>query len=435
MGRSISSPYVISRKITRPKPLLEPMTSIRNYMHRLRHAIPLLAMIACSHVGGREAVWENSKGEERWSIKIAESFLQRYPDSIPYNAGNPAIRWNYEPGLMYWSLLQLWEVTREQRYLDAVRKNLDLFVGEDGSIKTYNSDEQNLDMILPGRALLRVYHVTKQKKYRVAAETLRNQLHDQPRTPSGGFWHKKIYPHQMWLDGIYMAQPFAAEYAALFRETALFDDIAHQIILIEQKTRDPKTELLYHGWDESKKQKWADPERGTSPNFCGRAMGWYAMGLVDVLDAFPEDHPKKKELISIFQRLAVALVNYQDRRTGVWYQVVDQGGGEGNYLEASASSMYTYALAKGIRKGYLGNEMRAHVEKAYHGILREFVTIDDYDRVNLHHVCAVAGLGGNPYRDGSYAYYISEPQRTNDFKGVGPFLLASLEIERMKGNW
>jgi unsaturated rhamnogalacturonyl hydrolase len=411
------------------------MIPFKNPRHWFLSFVVLLTATACTHVEGQGMARDHRKGEERWSIKIAESFLQRYPDSIPYNASNPSIRWNYEPGLMYWSLLQLWEETREQKYFDVVRNNLDLFIGEDGSIKTYRSHEQNLDMILPGRALLRVYHVTKERKYKAAAETLRSQLHHQPRTASGGFWHKNIYPNQMWLDGIYMAHPFAAEYAAMFREPALFDDIAHQIILIEQKTRDPKTGLLYHGWDESRRQKWADPERGTSPNFWGRAMGWFAMGLVDVLDTFPVDHSKRREIISILQRLAAALVKYQDPKTGVWYQVVDQGGREGNYLESSASSMYTYAFAKGVRKGYLGEEFRAHAERAFRGILNEFVTIDEQSRVNLHHVCAVAGLGGNPYRDGSYKYYVSEPRRTNDFKGIGPLLLASLELERWKGNW
>jgi unsaturated rhamnogalacturonyl hydrolase len=390
--------------------------------------ILVLSLAACLHTGSRET----SGREPRWSEKIAKSFLQRYPDAIPYNAGNPEIRWNYEPGLIYVALLRMWEATGEQRYFDIVRKNLDLFVEHDGTIKTYKRSDFNLDMILSGRALLKMHTVTGEQKYRLAADTLRGQLREQPKTPSGGFWHKKIYPNQMWLDGIFMAEPFYAEYGVAFNEPSAFESIVDQITLIEQKTRDPKTGLLYHGWDESKEQRWANPETGTSPHFWGRAMGWYAMGVVDVLDSFPEDHPKRGNLLALLQRFANAILKYQDSRTGLWYQVVDQGEREGNYLEASASSMFTYVLAKGVRKGYIDPSFRKNAEGAFQGILSKFVTITEDGLVNLHNVCAVAGLGGNPYRDGSFEYYISEPRRTNDFKGIGAFLLAAMEIEALK---
>lgn len=389
----------------------------------------VLVFAACPRQARHEVIPKDAS----WSTRIAESFLARYPDKIPYNAGNPELRWNYEQGLMYMALYRTWERTGDRTYLDAIRRNLDHYVQEDGTIKTYSMSEYNLDMIASGRALLKMYEQTKQEKYRRAADTLRRQLREQPRTPSGGFWHKKIYPNQMWLDGIYMAQPFYAEYVATFHEPAAFDDIAHQIILIEQKARDPKTGLLYHGWDESKQQRWANPQTGTSPNFWGRAIGWYAMGVVDVLDSFPRDHPKRGELVAILRRLAEALVRYQDPLTGLWYQVVDQGGKPGNYLEASASSMFAYALAKGARMGYLDSKYKVPAERAFQGILKELVTVDEKGLVHLHHVCAVAGLGGNPYRDGSYEYYVSEPQRTNDFKGYGAFLLAALELESLEG--
>ena len=261
---------------------------------------------------------------------------------------------------------------------------------------------------------------------------LRRQLAGHPRTRSGGFWHKHIYPNQMWLDGIYMAAPFYAEYARTFDEPDAFDDIAHQIILIEEHTRDPQTGLLYHAWDESKQQPWADPETGCSPHFWGRAMGWYAMAIVDVLDYFPENHPRREAIIAILRRVSDALTRVQDEATGLWFQVLDQREREGNYLESSASCMFVYALAKGVRKSYLPEQFLAAARRGYRGILQEFITVDATGLVSLDKTCAVAGLGGNPYRDGSFAYYVGEKVAANDYKGVGPFILASLEMEEFK---
>jgi unsaturated rhamnogalacturonyl hydrolase len=388
-----------------------------------------MALVVC--VGCAQRVNKDNSRGKPWSERIAASFLARYPDAIPYNAGNPELRWNYEQGLMFVAFLRMHELTGDRRYFDVVQKNIDLYVGENGEIRTYKKSDLNLDMIASGRALLRLYEATKAPKYRAAADSLRGQLRDQPRTPSGGFWHKKIYPNQMWLDGIYMAEPFYTEYSVLANDTAAFADIAHQILLLEQKARDPKTGLIYHGWDESKEQQWANRETGVSPNVWGRAMGWYAMGVLDALDSFPEGHRNRGDLIAVFQRLAAALIKFQDPRTGLWYQVVDQPGRQGNYLEASASAMFTYALAKGVRKGYLEEKFEDHARKAFNGILKELVTVNEQGLVDLNNVCAVAGLGGDPYRDGSYEYYVKEPRRTNDFKGVGPFLLAAMEIEKL----
>jgi unsaturated rhamnogalacturonyl hydrolase len=278
--------------------------------------------------------------------------------------------------------------------------------------------------------LFSLYETSGDERYRKAAYLLREQLRTHPRTNAGGFWHKKIYPHQMWLDGIYMASPFYAEFANQFGEPEAFDDVVHQIILMEAHARDPNTGLLYHAWDESRSQKWADPETGCSPNFWGRAMGWYAMAIPDVLDRLPLDHPQRQRLITIFRATLDAAVRVQDQASGVWYQVLDQGGRSGNYLEASASCMFVYALAKGVRKGYLGEEYLAAARRGFDGILREFVTVDDQGLVNLNDICAVAGLGGKPYRDGSYEYYVGEKLISNEYKGVGPFIMASLEMER-----
>ena len=328
------------------------------------------------------------------------------------------------------ALLEMWRHSGDERYFEFVRNNLDQYVDSNGAIATYKRTDYNLDNIGPGRALLAVYHRTGETKFLAAAETLKQQLEEQPRTNEGGFWHKKIYPYQMWLDGLFMAQPFAAWYAAMFNHPEAFDDIANQFIWIARHTYDPRTGLYYHAWDESRQQRWADPETGCSPHFWGRAMGWYAMALVDVLDYFPEDHPRRHELVEILRALVRGVVKFQDTASALWYQVVDQGGKGGNYLEASASCMFAYGLAKGVNKGYLDHKYFEVAENAFQGVIDSLVTLTKDGYVDLHHTCRGAGLGGSPYRDGSYEYYISEPQRTNDMKGVGPFLLAAIELER-----
>jgi unsaturated rhamnogalacturonyl hydrolase len=235
----------------------------------------------------------------------------------------------------------------------------------------------------------------------------------------------------MWLDGIYMGSPFYAEYSKNFNEPDGFADVTKQVLLIDVNTRDPKTGLRYHAWDESYNQKWADPETGCSPNFWGRAMGWYAMALVDILDYIPEDYPKRDKIIYILKDLSEAIVKYQDKDSGVWYQVLDQGSRGGNYLEASASSMFVYALAKGVNKNYLDKMYRDAAIAGYNGIIKKFIRIDNDGHINLTNVCSVAGLGGDPYRDGSFEYYLSEPVVDNDLKGVGPFIMARLQIEKL----
>jgi unsaturated rhamnogalacturonyl hydrolase len=338
-------------------------------------------------------------------------------------------RWRYEPGVVLLAIKQVWLKTGDQKYYDYIKRNMDEFVGPDGEIRTYRLEEYNLDQINEGKLLFLLYETTGDERYKNAAYLLRKQLQTQPRTSARGFWHKQIYPYQMWLDGIYMASPFYAEFARRFDEPEGFDDVAHQIILIEKKTRDSRTGLLFHGWDESKSQKWADAESGCSPHFWGRAIGWYAMAILDVLDHLPEDHPERDRIISIFQSTVFAVARVQDTASGVWYQVLDQGDRAGNYLEASVSCMLVYAIAKGVRKGYLDEEVLAVARRGYEGILEQFVEVDEQGWVNLNGICRVGGLGGNPYRDGSFAYYMSEKVVTNDYKGVGAFILASVEME------
>jgi unsaturated rhamnogalacturonyl hydrolase len=326
---------------------------------------------------------------------------------------------------------QVWLRTGDQSCFDTIKHNIDAYVEADGSIRTYRIDEYNVDQINTGKLLFGLWRETGDPRYQKAAALLRDQLRTHPRTSENGFWHKNIYPHQMWLDGIYMQGPFYAEYAKTFDDPAGLDDVAHQIILIERHTRDPKTGLLYHGWDESKTQRWADPETGCSPHFWGRAIGWYMMAIPDVLDHLPENHPQREPIITILRDTAAALVRVQDPASGVWYQVLDQGNRAGNYLEASASCMIVYGIAKAIRQGCLDESYRDLALRAYQGILDHFITLDAQGLTDLNRVCSVAGLGGTPYRDGSFDYYISEPIVTNDPKGVGAFILASVEIEAM----
>lgn len=359
------------------------------------------------------------------SEKVAKTVMKIWPDTSTAKF----TKWSYGQGVLLEGMAGVWKRTANADYYRYIQKSMDNFVDKDGTIKSYKQEDQNIDNIKNGRALLLLYRVTGQEKYYKALSHLREQLKTQPRTSEGGFWHKKTYPSQMWLDGLYMAEPFYAEYAATFDEPADFDDIAKQFILMEKHARDLKTGLLYHSWDESKQQKWADKTTGTSPNFWGRAMGWYGMALVDVLEYLPENHPQRKELLAILNRFATAVQKYEDPKTGVWYQVLDKANEKGNYLESSASSMFVYALAKGTRLGFLPEKYKVVAKKGYDGTVKQFIETDASGNTNLKGTVALAGLGGNPYRNGSYAYYIGEKVITNDPKGVGAFLQAANETE------
>jgi len=397
---------------------------------RLLAALSLLGL-------GQNALAQTSGPAQTMSQRMADAFISWHPDSILIG-NRKTTRWDYEQGLMLKALERVWQRTGDAKYYTYILKDIDLFVQPNGVIRTYKLDDYNLDNLTTGHALLTLAQVSQgsqaaQEKYKQAAQTLRKQLDGQPRTKEGGFWHKKIYPNQMWLDGLYMAEPFYAEYSKVFNQPAGFDDVAKQFNLIEKHLVDAKTGLLYHGYDESKEQKWANKQTGQSPNFWDRGMGWYAMALVDVLDYFPANHPQRPQLIKYVQRLAPVLAKYQDPKTGTWSLVVDQGSRKGNYAEASGSSMFVYALTKGVRMGYLDKKYAAVAQKGYDGLLKTFVTTEN-NALAFNGTVSVGGLGGNPYRDGSYEYYLSEPLRKNDLKGVGPFILASIEMEIAKEN-
>ncbi|WP_259016119.1 glycoside hydrolase family 88 protein [Emticicia fluvialis] len=372
----------------------------------------------------------SSIAQKPYSVQMAESFMTWHKDSITVKPNKPA-GWDYEQGLALKALEKVWYRTGDGKYFEYIRKDIDRYVQKDGSIRTYAYNDFNLDNIPTGRALLMLAQQTQpdKEKYIKAAHLLWKQIENQPKTKEGGYWHKQRYPYQMWLDGLFMCEPFAAEYSRLFNKPEHFDDIARQFALIEKYAVDEQTGLVYHGYDESREQKWADKKTGLSPHFWSRAIGWYGMALVDVLDYFPENHPEKANLIKYLQRLAPALVKYQNAQSGVWYQMTTQGNRKGNYFEASASCMFVYALAKGVRQGYLDARYLSAARKGYAGILKEFVEKEKDGTISLNKTVSVGGLGGNPYRDGSYEYYLSEPIRKNDLKGVGPFIFASVEME------
>lgn len=367
------------------------------------------------------------------NLAFFASYAQTLSEQIAATAinlwkpGRPA-GWSYEPAVVLNGMQALYQRTGKEVYLEYIKQNLDYFVSDGGTIKTYKPADYNIDNILGGRNLLLLYKTTKDPKYLEAATVLRNQLRSHPRTHEGGFWHKKKYDWQMWLDGLYMGQPFYAEYAALTKEDSVFDDVARQFILMERHARDEKTGLLYHGYDESRQQQWADKTTGRSPEVWGRAMGWYGMALVDALEWFPDHHPKKDSVVQILNRFAKAVARYQDRKTGLWWDIIDKGGKKKNYHEASASSMFVYALLKGVRLGYLDAGYISVAQQGYKSLVRKFINTED-GQVNLYGTVKVSGLGGSPYRDGTYDYYMNEPVVVNDPKGVGAFILAGNEID------
>ncbi len=371
--------------------------------------------------------------QQNYSERLAATVMSIWKDSMALKKNMPAA-WTYDQGLVLCGIEKIWKRTGDGKYFNYIQKSMDFFVDDKGKIRTYKPDGLTLDNIAPGRNLLLLYNITGKEKYYTAAKALREQLRNQPRTKEGGFWHKKIYPYQMWLDGLYMAEPFYCEFARNANDTAAFDDIANQFTWMEDHARDAKTGLLYHGWDESKNEKWANPSTGLSAIFWGRAMGWYGMALVDVLDDFPADHPKRKMLIDILKRYATAIAKVQDKKSGVWWQVLNRGGDKGNYLEASASSQFVYTLAKAARMGYIDKSFATVAKKGYDGIIKEFISQDEQGIYHLNRCCQVAGLGGNPYRDGSYEYYVGEPIITDDPKGLGAFLHAAVEMEIAKDN-
>lgn len=370
--------------------------------------------------------------------KIDAFVLRLVEDSTPERTawnmekireGKPA-SWNYIDGCMLTALVEMERITGDERYFQFVKSVADHFVGEDGSIRTFKPEAHNLDDINEGRVLFDLYERTGEEKYRRAAQFLRERLAEQPRTHEGNFWHKAIYPNQVWLDGIYMAQPFYALYETHFGGGDCADTV-EQIKNVRAKMFDQEKGLYFHGYDASKTAFWANPDTGCSKNFWLRSLGWFAVALADLLDILP-DGEGRDSLRDIFTELMASIDRYADPDTGLYWQVPDQSGREGNYLETSGSAMMAYAMLKGSRLGVLDKEYAAKGQKTFDGIMEKYLTFTE-NGLDLGGICLVAGLGpeDNRRRDGSYEYYISEPVVANDAKGVAPFVLAYTEVKRL----
>lgn len=339
--------------------------------------------------------------------------------------------WNYIDGCMIKAILEMYDLTKEEKYLKFADDFISYHVNEDGTINDYHIEELNIDNINAGKVLFELYNLTHKEKYRKAIDTVYEQVKIQPRTKEGNFWHKKIYPNQVWLDGLYMGQPFYMEYETKFNHHKNYDDILNQFANVEKLMRDPKTGLYYHGYDASREAKWCNKETGLSQNFWLRALGWYAMALLDTLEKMDATYEKgQKQLQRTFSTLMQDVLKFQDS-SGMWYQVVDQGTRKGNYLETSGSAIMAYALLKGVRMGFLPEVYRTYGEKAFKGICDKYLYEKDGE-LCLGGICLVAGLGRPDKRDGSFEYYISEPVVENEAKGVAPLLLAYTEMLRIQ---
>lgn len=381
--------------------------------------ISLLALAACT-------------AKAPLSVRIVESELTRCPEASYIDGQEGNLKWNYTTGLELKAFLDVYEAYGDEALLNYADAWYDAIIDTAGVIYKYKKANYTLDHVCPGRTLFQLYDLTGKEKYRAAMDTLYAQILEQPRTADGGFWHKQVYPDQMWLDGLYMAEPFYVEYTNRFvsdsTERALnYQDIVHQFTTVYAHTFDPTTSLLRHAWDATGEMPWSDPETGQSDHAWGRALGWYAMALVDTAEQMP-DGPDKDTLVQILQSLYGTIPLYADARTGMWFQVMDSPYRDGNYLEATASAMFTYAWLKGLRLGFLTGHESAL--QAYDSLLKTFVT-EEKGLVNLNQCCEVAGLGGKDNRRGDFDYYIHEPVRANDPKGIGPLIWAALEYERL----
>lgn len=397
---------------------------------------PLAAIVAASTLCIASCTAKQETAEPN-AVRMVKSEITRMPEASMIDF-NTALKWNYTHGLELQSFMlaaaQHPEIS--QTVWDYATAYLDTIITADGQIRKYKVSNFTLDHINPGKMLFLAYDRTPDPRYRTAMDTLYKQLTLHPRVSEGGFWHKKAYPNQMWLDGIYMEAPYYAEYAVRFltgdEQQAAFADVVNQFRVCYAHTLDPTNGLLRHAWDESKAQRWADPETGQAPHVWGRAMGWYCMALVDVLAILPQDYEGRTVLLDQLNALAAVLVKIQDPDTGAWYQVLDQGQREGNYLETSCTSMFAYTFLKAAKAGWLPAEYWDHGMKALDGLNRNFIREDADGTISLTRVCGVAGLGGTPYRDGSFEYYVGEIIRDNDPKGVGPYIMASLIAEQGK---
>jgi unsaturated rhamnogalacturonyl hydrolase len=363
---------------------------------------------------------------------VLERVLKVWPEGKIDTQKHPG-EWTYEEGTLLDGVIAEWRITGDGRLFAYAKAAVDNTLDKDGAIHMVDGakfpvDAHSLDNIEMGRTVLSIYRVTQQEKYYKTVKFLHDQVLAQPKNADGGYWHKQIYPNQMWLDGAYMAEPFMEGFGRTFGHQDEMDAAAAQLLLMDEKMRDRKTGLLHHGWDQSMKMDWANKQTGLSPEIWARSMGWYAMATVDVLERMPATDPQRLAFEGLARRVLTTVARYQDSESGLWWQVMDKGGQKGNYLEASASCMFVYAMAKGVRLGVAPMTMEQNVTKGWAGIQQRFVKPDG----TLSGTVKVAGLGGNPYRSGTYEYYVGEAVGDNDAKGVGSYLLALSEITQRK---
>ena len=379
--------------------------------------------------------------QEPMSVRMVRSEMARCQDAKWLDFKEGQLSWNYTPGLELRSFLDVYKQYGGDDIYSYVEDWYDEIITEeeDGSVRIhgYKLESYNVDKVCPGKNLFELYRLTHKDKYDKAADLLYRQLQSHPRTSEGGLWHKAIYPHQIWLDGLYMAPPFYVEYAATHlegeaREEA-FKDIVNDFLVAARNTYDPATGLYRHAWDESRSMFWCDPQTGQSQHCWGRGLGWYVMGIEEVLEWLPAETmgDQRQQLVTILRGIFDTLPRYADPATGLWYQVLDQPGREGNYLESTCCCMFSYALLKGVRLGYLDAGLGDWAVKTYEAVVKQFVRVDGQGLLNLDSCCAVGGLGGKQGRMGDFDYYLSEPVRSNDPKGIGPFIWASLEMEKL----
>lgn len=400
---------------------------------------------------------QENRPYKNYSEWMTYSEIQRVPKSYLLDFSTKP-KWSYVMGIELEAMLDTYLRYGGDKIKDYCQEYTDTMINENGEIRGYNLEDYNIDNIRTGHFVSRMYQINPEKKNLIAMQTMMKQLDQQPRTVKDHvYWHKAIYAYQVWLDGIFMGLPYRSLTASMIykkkQARKIWDDAVDQISITYDRTYDPATGLNRHAYDENRNMFWADSQTGLSQHCWGRAQGWYSMALIELLDVMPKNYKRRSELIDLLRKDLDAVIKWQDKETGVWYQVMDQPGREGNYLESTCSAMFAYVMLKAYNKGYLGEKYLEAGKKAYDGIIKQFIRVDSDNTISLIQCCSVAGLGPgispqvqealtrinpknkakeNTRRDGSYEYYLSEPIRDNDAKGVGPFIWASLEMEQLK---
>ncbi|WP_428232275.1 glycoside hydrolase family 88/105 protein [Flavobacterium sp.] len=364
----------------------------------------------------------------KWSERTARTILNKYPKAYQID-GTEKPKWDYKMGLVLSAFEKLYQKTNDKKYFDYIKEYADEMIDAEGNIKKYDLKEYNIDCANPGKLLFSLYDATKDKRYLKVIQELRTQLETQPRTASGGFWHKQIYSNQMWIDGLYMAEPFYTEYTVKYENGKALDDVAKQFELVQNHLVDKKTGLVFQAWDESKEIAWANPETGTSPTIWGRGIGWYMMALTETLEFYPKAHPKYKVLTGYLNQIAKSAVEHKST-AGLWYQVADKPDLKDNYVESSSSGMIIYALAKGANKGYLPSNYKKIAQKSFDAYIKEFVKKDEKGEVTISNVSSNVGLGGKPFRDGTNEYYIKSKAKDSSSPALAAFLLSAIELNK-----